>query len=134
MSGKELPAEDTILSASEIGQYHFCAASAYLQRCGIQLKTPLQLKKEFDVRVAKIMHLNIPAEQKSIELGKEKASYIENIEKVKHVKMGIEAHTNLGEKVTSIKVLERKAKNNTNLAYIMFASSFLLILVILWFL
>ena len=33
--------ETDILSASEIGQYHFCSVAWYLQRCGYEPESPM---------------------------------------------------------------------------------------------
>jgi len=47
---------DTI-SASEIGQYHFCPMAWYLQRCGYEPKSrSLELGKEKHVEHGKVMY------------------------------------------------------------------------------
>ena len=45
------------ISASEIGQYHFCPMAWYLQRCGYEPKSQsLELGKEKHIQHGKVMY------------------------------------------------------------------------------
>ena len=49
--------KDNVISASEIGQYHFCPMSWYLQRCGYRPKSKsLEIGKEKHVELGKVMY------------------------------------------------------------------------------
>ena len=48
---------DDVISASEIGQYHFCPMSWYLQRCGYKPKSEsLSVGKDKHVELGRIMY------------------------------------------------------------------------------
>lgn len=48
---------DDVISASEIGQYHFCPMSWYLQRCGYKPRSDfLSAGKDKHVELGKIMY------------------------------------------------------------------------------
>ena len=49
--------DNNILSASEIGQYHYCPMSWYLQRCGYEPKSEyLEIGKEKHVELGRVMY------------------------------------------------------------------------------
>ena len=48
---------DDVISASEIGQYHFCPRAWYLQRCGHQPKSKsLEIGKDKHIELGKVMY------------------------------------------------------------------------------
>jgi len=48
---------DDVISASEIGQYHFCPMSWYLQRCGYEPESKsLKIGKDKHVELGKVMY------------------------------------------------------------------------------
>ncbi len=58
--------KDEVISASEIGQYHFCPMSWYLQRCGYQPKSKsLEIGKEKHVELGKVMYYTQKTVRKS---------------------------------------------------------------------
>ena len=59
--------KDDTISASEIGQYHFCPMAWYLQRCGYPPRSEsLKIGRDKHIELGKIMHYT----QKNVRISK----------------------------------------------------------------